>query len=115
MEKIAKKNICFCCPNRVYLLHIIKEEQKMEDHIEEPEKRNSLLQVALAGIFLIVVASIAKLIAGWVNFPGSITSVGEFFKAVLDSFIFVLNFDFKVWWVFLLVLYLVARWGKKKD
>ena len=85
----------------------------MEENTEELEERNPLVRAALVGICLIIVASIAKLIVVWVNFPGSITSARQFFEAILDSLIFVLNFDFKVWWVFLFILYLIARWGKK--
>lgn len=86
----------------------------MEDHIEEQVREgNPVIQAILIGIAIIITASIAKFIVVWINFPGSITSIGEFFQALLDSFIFVLNFDFKVWWVFLLIIYLVARFYKK--
>lgn len=85
----------------------------MEENLEETEGRSPLLNAIIYGVLLITLASIAKLIVVWVNFPGSIASLKEFLQAVLDSFVFVLNFDFKVWWVFLLVLYLVARFYKK--
>lgn len=88
----------------------LKENPEQEEITEE---RSPLLVVIIYGLSVITLASIAKLIVVWVNFPGSVSSIKEFFAAVVESFVFVLNFDFKVWWVFLLVLYLVARFYKK--
>lgn len=85
----------------------------MEEYVEETEGRNPLKQVIIIGAALILIASVAKFVSDWITYPASISSVKEFFTAAADSFIFVLNFDFKVWWVFLLIIYLVARWYKK--
>ena len=81
---------------------------------EEIEQRNPLKVAAAGGAVLILAATVVKMVTTWFTFPGIISSVSEFFHTLLDSFFFVLNFEFKLWWVFLLILYMIARWYKKR-
>ena len=67
------------------------------------------------GIVIITLASIAKLISDWITIPLTISSFKEFYNAVIFSFRFVLNFDFKLWWVFLLIIYIMVRLNKSRD
>ena len=90
-----------------------RTEKKDVAEAEADEARQQpLLTAAIYGAGVILLASIAKLIVLCVTSPETIDSVSSFLQSALESLFFVLNFEFKVWWVFLLVLYLVARFYK---
>jgi hypothetical protein len=88
------------------------EEIDIDEAGSETGAQHPLLTVLIYGAGTILLAGIAKLIVLCVNYPGTVDSVTKFFQSALESVLFVLNFEFKVWWVFLLVLYLVARFYK---
>jgi len=79
------------------------------------ETRNPLKQAIIIGVVLITIASIVRLVRQWVSYPDDVTSAGDFLRLLIDSFKYILNFNFKLWWVFLLIIYIIARWYKKSD
>lgn len=85
----------------------LMEEEKEQEQVKW-HKRSPYLE-ALIGIGVIILASIAELVHVWVSFPGSIVTMGDFIHAVIDSLAYVLQFDLKLWWVFLLILYIISR------
>jgi len=87
----------------------------MEENTTETETRNPLKQAIIIGVVLITIASIVRLVRQWVSYPDDVTSAGDFLRLLIDSFKYILNFNFKLWWVFLLIIYIIARWYKKSD
>lgn len=83
-------------------------ELEEEGEIEKWYKTSPIFET-LVGITIIILAAIAQLIHIWISFPGSIVTAGDFFHALVDSFAYVLQFDLKLWWVFLLIIYLSKR------
>jgi len=99
----------------LYIAYIISYIAVMEENTTETETRNPLKQAIIIGVLLITIASIVRFVRQWISYPAEMTSAGDFFRLLIDSFKYVLNFDFKLWWVFLLIIYIIARWYKKSD
>ena len=79
----------------------------MEENTTETETRNPLKQAIIIGVVLITIASIVRLVRQWVSYPDEVTSAGDFLRLLIDSFKYILNFNFKLWWVFLLIIYAI--------
>jgi hypothetical protein len=89
-----------------------EEEIDIDQDGAESGPQCPLFTVLVYGAGIILLAGSAKLIVLCVSSPATVNSASKFFQSAFDSVLFVLNFEFKVWWVFLLVLYLVARFYK---
>lgn len=84
----------------------------MESQEEQVWWKTSPFPAIGIGIILIIAASVVKLATDWITIPLQVSSVKELFDAIVYSFGYVLNFEFKLWWVFLLIIYIMVRWKK---
>lgn len=84
-----------------------------------PETKNwwkeQPLKTVLYGAIFITIASLLKLAADWISIPLPISSIRDLYNAVGYSFSYVLNFDLKLWWVFLLVIYFMMKFNRNDD
>lgn len=84
----------------------MSEEEASQWWNEQPFK------AIIYGVGIIVIASIAKLAYDWITIPLPVNSFTDLYNAVGYSFSYVLNFEFKLWWVFLLIIYYLIRFNK---
>jgi len=79
-----------------------------EDEKEKWYKKSPFFE-ALIGIVIITLAAIAELVHVWISFPGSILTIQDFCHELVECYAYVFQFDLKLWWVFLLMIYLSTR------